>query len=615
MTPRRPWLLLAYVAAGLLVLAVQAGTVNFIGPLIINGQLLDADSYTWLGHVERLLETGNWYNHTQPRANWPFGEVQHSTRPLDAILLGATLALAPVLGSQSALFWAGAAVSPLLYLCLSAAVAWTAAGMFGRWRGPVAIVVLLAQFAALAYSLPGRADHHTLIMLVFTLALGLTTRALQEPGGYKNAVLGGAVAGLGLWLSPEFLLVLAGCLGSLAWAWIRFGGRGRSTDGLVYAAALGAIVTAALLLEYPLTEILGPRYDRISSADFAIALLASVFWLMVRRAETNRTVPLDFRSRLLIGAVGTVVALGGFALLCPGFFAGPLAGMDERARIVLVDVVSETHGLLPTDAQGVQTLLLYLSGGLVALPVAIAGLRREWSAPLAMVWTLLTLVLLIYVGAALYMLRFAPYAEIAGTLVVSDLLVRLATSTRVALRIAAALAGTAVMAGIGTSTYIAGHSSQSLPACHQPLKQLAEFINDEAEGSEHPWTIAAYADLGPELLYRTKHRVIATPSQSNQDGAIAMYAIFAASDVRTTRSTIEERGIDHLIICTALDPTPPDAGNPRLLARLLRGEPPPWLEQMPLPAAIEGTYDLYRVRTERLSGTATEILPPGASAQ
>ncbi len=604
--PRSPWLLLSYLVAGLLVVAVQAGTLTSIGPLLLNGQLVDADSYTWLGHVQRLLETGNWYDHTQPRANWPFGEIQHSTRPLDAILLVASVVLTPLLGREAALFWSGAAVSPVLYLGLGAAVAWTAASLFGRWRGPVAIVVLLAQFAALAYSLPGRADHHTLIMLVFTLATGLTAHALHAPGRTSHSVLAGALAGLGVWLSPEFLLMLAACFGALTIAWIQSGERTRSAGALHFSAALGTTIAVALLLEYPLAEILKPRYERISSADLVIALLATAFWLVVRRLETRRTAPPDLRARLLISAVGAVLALGGFALAFPGFFAGPLAGIDERARIVLVDVVSETYGLLPKDAQGVRMFLLYLGGTLVALPAAVAGLRREWRGPLAPVWTFLILVLAIYTGASLVMLRFAPYAEIAGAIVLSDLLVRLASGTGVATRITAALAGLAVLAASGATAYIASRSLERLPPCHAPLAQLAAFIDREAKGSDRPWTIVAISDLGPELLYRTKHRVIATPSLSNQEGAIAMFTILNASDDRTSRSTIESRGIDHLIICQALPFSSPLARDPRLLGRLYRSEPPAWLEQMPLPAAIEATYDLFRVRPELLPKITVE---------
>ena len=610
---RRPYLLMAYLAAGLLAIAVQASTLRFIGPLLLNGQLVDADSYTWLGHVQRLLATGAWYDHVQPRANWPYGEIQHSTRPLDALLLAATLALTPLLGSGSALFWAGAAMSPLLYLCVCATVAWTAATLFGRWRGPVAIVVLLAQFAALAYSLPGRADHHTLIMLVFVLTLGVTARTLRDPPVRAVAMLAGGMAGLGVWLSPEFLLTLAACFAALTISWVRTGDGNRSASALLFAAGLCVSTGVALALEYPPAQMLAPHVERISSADFAIGLLAVAFWTVVRRAEARRATPFDLRERLIVIAIGAGVALGGFALLFPGFLAGPLAGMDERARIILVDTIAETGGLLPTDGPGLGRFLLYLGFAAVALPTAGVLLWRERHGAQLPQWALLTLTLVIYIGSALVMLRFSPYAEIVGALVLSDALVRLLGASTLpehtaGLRAAAgggvAAAVVALAGGIGMTAYVAGNSLQSLPPCHQPLPGLARFINSVSASEDHPWTILAMTDMGPELLYRTRHRVIATPSLSNPDGAIAFFTIFSASDDGLAGRIIGERGIDHLLLCQALPGAPPESSDARLYARLLRGEPPRWLDTLPLPDDLESVYSLYRVRPENLPGAS-----------
>jgi hypothetical protein len=273
--------------------------------------------------------------------------------------------------------------------------------------------------------------------------------------------------------------------------------------------------------------------------------------------------------------------------------------MDPRARVILVNVVAETGGLLPTDLQGVLSLLLYLGCPLLALPVAVAGMRRERSGPLATVWTLFTVVLVLYLGAALFMLRFAPYAAIAGAIAISDPLVRLATGKRVAARIAAGLTGVAVVTAAGAAATLAGRSLERFPPCHDPLRELAAFIAGETDDAGLPWTIATFADLGPELLHRTKHRVIATPSFSNQEGAIAIFNIFNATDDRTARSAIAGRGVDHVLVCRALGSASLSAGDPRLIARLFRGDPPRWLEPIPLPATVDAAYDLYRVRPER----------------
>ena len=80
--------------------AAQAICASYAWPYLTNGQLLDADSYSWLGHVQRLLDTGHWFDHMQPRANWPFGELQHSSRPFDALLLAGAFILSPFFGTE-----------------------------------------------------------------------------------------------------------------------------------------------------------------------------------------------------------------------------------------------------------------------------------------------------------------------------------------------------------------------------------------------------------------------------------------------------------------------------------------------------------------------------------
>ena len=54
----------------------------------------------------------------------------------------------------------------------------------------------------------------------------------------------------------------------------------------------------------------------------------------------------------------------------------------------------------------------------------------------------------------------------------------------------------------------------------------------------------------------------------------------------------------------ALPGAPPESSDARLYARLLRGEPPRWLETLPLPDDLESVYSLYRVRPENLPGAS-----------
>ena len=44
---------------------------------------------------DHLAQTGNWYDGSLPRSNWPYGEALHWTRPLDVVLLAGTFLLVP----------------------------------------------------------------------------------------------------------------------------------------------------------------------------------------------------------------------------------------------------------------------------------------------------------------------------------------------------------------------------------------------------------------------------------------------------------------------------------------------------------------------------------------
>jgi hypothetical protein len=77
--------------------------------------LVDSDGYARLLRIERLIETGGWFDVSLPRADWPYGGSLHWTRPLDVLLILLALPAAAAVGFGLALYWAGAIVSPLLH--------------------------------------------------------------------------------------------------------------------------------------------------------------------------------------------------------------------------------------------------------------------------------------------------------------------------------------------------------------------------------------------------------------------------------------------------------------------------------------------------------------------
>ena len=149
------WVLVALVPLALHLLLVVGG----ISP-VVDGGLLDTDSYMRLTRVRDLATSGAWFDSVIHRSNAPYGDDLNWTRPLDVVLLLGALLQRPWFVFDDALFWTAAAIGPLGHLAVGFAAAWAFAPFVpATWR-PVVAVAVFAQIALYFESLAGRADHH-----------------------------------------------------------------------------------------------------------------------------------------------------------------------------------------------------------------------------------------------------------------------------------------------------------------------------------------------------------------------------------------------------------------------------------------------------------------------
>ena len=89
-------------------------------------ELADSDSYLRLLRVENLHEVGNWYDPVFLRINPPYGQTSHWTRPFDVLLLAGAIPIALFTDFESALFWWGVIISPVLLVTALIALQWSA---------------------------------------------------------------------------------------------------------------------------------------------------------------------------------------------------------------------------------------------------------------------------------------------------------------------------------------------------------------------------------------------------------------------------------------------------------------------------------------------------------
>ena len=589
--PRR-LLTLAYLLAFATLFGVQSVAFKAVEPILLEHRFNDSDSYTWMGRVHRLMDGAPWYDKTEPRANWPFGERVHYERSFDALLLAGAVSLTPLLGPDDGLYWSGVVISPLFYLGVALALAWGASSLLGTWRGPLAVLLLSSQIAVLSYAYPGIADHHLVIMLLFVLTWALVSRVLRDPGSRRGALVAGGVAGLGLWVGLEFMLMVAVCHAALALSWIR---RGAAAGHAAVSFSLGvlAVMAIALLVERPPQEWLVPEYDQISIVHLVIMAIAVAFWLTLTRVDQLGSKPSVAADRLRESLWCGCIAFGSILFFLPNFIFGPFVQLDPKAAAVLNSVGE----LMPLWKAGLFEVLLTLGVGLVAVPGLIYLLVKERATPRQDEWVFLAIAIAVYLPLGLAVARFAPYAELLMVIVAAEVLVRVVEGLgqRMPGMLTSMAAGTvitiALLATYFTTLLVYNTVRARLPmSCSSQLKPLAEFLTTLGAEQGTVFTIATMADLGPELLYWTPHRVIATPHWSNEQGAIALYDLLMSEDDVVAKRIVAARDINLFLSCSAYSQQMP------FFARLVEGSGPDWIEKLPLPFFLEESYDLFATR-------------------
>jgi len=583
--PRRRDLRIAFLIALPLLLAVQWGMLVSGQTPVGDGVLFGPDAHMRLERVERLLATGAWYDPSSPRSNAPDGEVLHWTRPLDVLLVLAAAPARLVTDWRGALFWAATWYPPALHLLTFVVLLWAALPVVGRslWLiGPL----MVTQAASNAAFLMGNADHHSLQVVSLAATIGCLVRLMAVPERAGLAVAAGVVAGVTLWISFEGMVPLAISFAALGGLWLWRGDAALGANRRFALAVLGTI-TFGLAVERPPADWLAAEYDRLSLVQWLPIALVALYWLAARGAS--------LRARLVVAGVGGALWLGLVRWLDPVLFAGPLAGIDPRIREIWFAAVTETQPLLDSGNPPIASLIGYL-GGVPFGAWALWRARRRHPAPVAY----LALLLAAYAALSLFEVRFVVYAAIMLPVSLAMALDQWneGPGRRPVPRVAAAFALTLGFVSLAALVgKLEGGFAKSAAVQTCTGWRLARFLETP------PWNERSRIVLnpiywGPELIYHSRHRVIATPYHRNGAGIAESHAAMAATDPAAARAWIERRGVELVTLCrTDISPTWDSITAPdSLYRRLLQDRPPDWLAPVALPPEFARDYLLFAVR-------------------
>ncbi len=591
--PSLPAIVLIFWAA----FAVAIVAARVTNPALFQRQ--DPDSFLRLVEVRDLLGGQGWFDLMQHRMDPPAGALMQWSRLIDAplallVLVGKALGLGENLALTG---W-----PTLLLLGLMGAAAAVASALAGRAAAIATLVLALFFLDPLVIYLPGDIDHHNAQV---ALMLATVACALRLRDGALFGLLAGAGSAVTLAIGLEMLphIALLGVAIALRFAWT-----GNSPRAIAaYGAAIGLLPAALYFLtdspDAPMAcDALSYAFAvPISIAGLGLAALALI------AGERGRGVRLA--GVLVVGAAAAAC----FAGVTPQCLGGPYGQLAPEVKTAFLDTVTEAQPIWAYAEREPVGAIGSIGPLLVALFVAFRHARRE------AIWIFPATLLVLAVALSFYQVRTLPFASALAIPVLGVWLAEIyaRTKARSQGRVRRALPViTAFVAAIPFTYLLVGWSGEkalaalsdgriALHVTAQPDPQLVKGLTTAERNCFDPTSAALLAEVPPGLLLSplfygstvlkiSDHSVVAGPY--HRIGQAILDAINAMQRPPDgAKSIIDARGVDYVAICSVSKESAitvhkaPDG----LLATLLSGETPGWLQ--PVPAKVATKLKLWRV--------------------
>jgi len=202
--------------------------------------MVEPDCYSQLARVQRILEGQGLVQNHFTVENWPEGLTPSTTATFDYVILALYAPLA--LFTRYPLDWAGALVSPVLWLGLLAFIILIRGRSFGLF-GRAALVAGISLMPSLVWaSAFGRPRHQSLIIGLLTMALILEYERWRKDAQRPWHIAAGIVWGLLCWTSlyePLFIVLALGLFNLVA----------RRRESAAFGISFGVVMLVALLVE------------------------------------------------------------------------------------------------------------------------------------------------------------------------------------------------------------------------------------------------------------------------------------------------------------------------------------------------------------------------------
>lgn len=546
----------------------------------------DPDDAMRLVQVRDFLAGQSWFDVSQHRVSPPQGGPMHWSRLLDLPIAGIIVVLRPLLGQAMAEIIACVTV-PLLTLATICFGLFAATRRFlGVHRALLTVALLVTSFPILTQMAPLRIDHHAWQIATAVGVLGGMLATDARKGGW----IAGASMAMWLHISGEGLPFAAIAGGVFA---LRYAAEPREWPRLVgYVGVLAFGSAGLLLLTHGWTASLVTHCDSMSPPYLAPLALLFPAMLLGRRLVGDATA----LRRILPVAIAGVAAAGLFVATGPECLAGPFSTLDPVVYRYWYLGVMEGQ---PVWKQGPAVAAIVLVPPLVGLVGLVLAFVREQDKARRLDWLSIAGLALGSFAISILVLRAMSVAHmfaLVGTAwLVAYLYGRIRNLPGMAERVGATVllcalspAGLAILAS-GAAETISGKAEPppEKVACAAREQVAALSVLPNA-------TLFAPIDLGPAILQRTRHSVVATAHHRNVVGIGKVLRAYIGTPDEARR-IVSASGAGWFLFCPTLGETQrytaiaPDG----LAARLGKGKTPGWLRPVHVPGATD--LKVYRV--------------------
>lgn len=561
----------ALLAVLLIMMAVLGRNIASQAEDLSNANLPNPDSYYKLVILKDYTpETGFQFI---ARDNAPYGSWTHWSLPHTWTIWQLHRGLMAFdVKKDTALLWAGGGLTMLSMLLLALLVALVVANIGSPLAAVVSSLVVASSPPLFGYGQLVQITHHIFMLVPVAAAAACFLRPNLQAGHLLD-FLGGTLLGFALWVSPETMPLV------LAFAAIRAAVRLQHPfSGPVWPVAAGLVLMVLIgwAIDPPPPTFSIWALDHISLAwVLFVALLAILLILTdhcIAKEKTLSVAILQLTFALMAAAIVWLV-------VTPGALAGPNGLIPNELRVLWYDHIEELQ-----PASKPSKLLIYL-----LLPIVSASLLGYVAWRERCLWMLvLVLSALIYGVLGASHIRMGAAAAFVSVLTFSigisklnafrhlqDNTVPVSEQILVAtlvLIIPMQVFGAKLLADFESKS----ESEEMYIGAEKPcrLDAVLPLIS-----SMPPSIILAEPNIAPEILFKSRHKVIAGNYHHNIRGLLDLFSALRSVEPDTEAlNVVSRRGISTILMCNLINSNLLRGNADRTLAqRMAGGELIAWL--------------------------------------